>query len=222
MRARGRSDGILSNTLGAAARQALSVAHGPRTRRGEYDSTPGQSTQQDPIGIAGGANVYGFADGDPVNYSDPFGLCPVVETGIPCAVVFGAGGAAIGGVAGAVAGATGGTMVAPGVGTVGGAVAGAGAGAELGLMVGAAVGTAVDVAYSIDWGKLGRKILTGAAVVGGLVISGGNVQVVKPVADRVRAEQEAQRRKGESEAEAKGKKKGTRGDGSPPDKDPPE
>ena len=40
-----------------------------------YDSPPGQSTQQDPIGIAGGANVYGFASGDPVNLSDPFGLC---------------------------------------------------------------------------------------------------------------------------------------------------
>jgi hypothetical protein len=30
----------------------------------------------DPIGIAGGANVYGFAGGDPVNFSDPFGLWP--------------------------------------------------------------------------------------------------------------------------------------------------
>ncbi|MCL4215059.1 MAG: hypothetical protein KJZ74_14205 [Gemmatimonadales bacterium] len=35
-----------------------------------------QFTQQDPIGIAGGANVYGFAGGDPVNFSDPFGRCP--------------------------------------------------------------------------------------------------------------------------------------------------
>ena len=31
------------------------------------------STQQDPIGVAGGANVYGFAGGDPVNFEDPFG-----------------------------------------------------------------------------------------------------------------------------------------------------
>jgi hypothetical protein len=32
----------------------------------------------DPIGIAGGLNVYGFANGDPINFSDPFGLsaCP--------------------------------------------------------------------------------------------------------------------------------------------------
>jgi hypothetical protein len=32
-------------------------------------------TQEDPIGLAGGLNAYGFGDGDPVNYSDPFGLC---------------------------------------------------------------------------------------------------------------------------------------------------
>jgi hypothetical protein len=34
----------------------------------------GLYTQQDPIGIAGGLNLYGYADGDPVNRGDPFGL----------------------------------------------------------------------------------------------------------------------------------------------------
>jgi hypothetical protein len=34
----------------------------------------GLLTQEDPIGIAGGLNLYGFADGDPINFSDPFGL----------------------------------------------------------------------------------------------------------------------------------------------------
>jgi hypothetical protein len=61
----------------------------------------GLVTQQDPIGIAGGLNLYGYADGDPVNFSDPFGLraaeCPGIltnegeETEAPCelfAVVF--------------------------------------------------------------------------------------------------------------------------------------
>jgi len=28
------------------------------------------------LGLAGGLNVYGFASGDPVDFSDPFGLCP--------------------------------------------------------------------------------------------------------------------------------------------------
>ena len=39
-----------------------------------YDSDKGRFTQEDPIGLAGGANVYGFADGDPISYSDAFGL----------------------------------------------------------------------------------------------------------------------------------------------------
>jgi uncharacterized protein RhaS with RHS repeats len=34
------------------------------------------TTQEDPIGLAGGMNLYGYANGDPINGSDPFGLCP--------------------------------------------------------------------------------------------------------------------------------------------------
>jgi RHS repeat-associated protein len=41
-----------------------------------YDPASGQFTQPDPIGLAGGLNAYGFAAGDPVSYSDPYGLCP--------------------------------------------------------------------------------------------------------------------------------------------------
>lgn len=41
-----------------------------------YDPKTGRFTQEDPIGLAGGLNLYGFANGDPVNFSDPFGLCP--------------------------------------------------------------------------------------------------------------------------------------------------
>ena len=35
----------------------------------------------DPIGFSGGLNWYAFADGNPVNYLDPFGLCAVGESG---------------------------------------------------------------------------------------------------------------------------------------------
>lgn len=39
------------------------------------DPETGPSTQPDPIGLAGGLNLYGYAGGDPINFSDPFGLC---------------------------------------------------------------------------------------------------------------------------------------------------
>jgi RHS repeat-associated protein len=41
-----------------------------------YDPQSGRFSQEDPIGLAGGLNLYGFAAGDPLNYYDPFGLCP--------------------------------------------------------------------------------------------------------------------------------------------------
>ncbi|HUQ46609.1 MAG TPA: RHS repeat-associated core domain-containing protein [Gemmatimonadaceae bacterium] len=52
-------------------------------RRNRYfDANTARFTQEDPIGIAGGVNQYGFANGDPVNHSDPFGLtdCGKYET----------------------------------------------------------------------------------------------------------------------------------------------
>ncbi|CAN5821292.1 hypothetical protein BH11GEM2_BH11GEM2_05720 [soil metagenome] len=47
-----------------------------------YNPESGQFTQEDPIGLAGGMNLYGFAGGDPVNFSDPFGLCPPCYPGM--------------------------------------------------------------------------------------------------------------------------------------------
>ena len=47
-----------------------------------YDSRTGRFTQEDPIGLAGGIHLYGFAGGDPVNFSDPLGLCPLCETAL--------------------------------------------------------------------------------------------------------------------------------------------
>ena len=41
-----------------------------------YDPNTGRFTQPDPIGFAGGINLYAYAGNDPVSYSDPYGLCP--------------------------------------------------------------------------------------------------------------------------------------------------
>lgn len=55
----------------------MTDASGYLYRRNRYaDPRTGRFTQEDPIGLAGGLNLYGFANGDPVNFGDPFGLTP--------------------------------------------------------------------------------------------------------------------------------------------------
>jgi len=51
-----------------------------------YDPATGRFTQEDPIGLGGGVNLYGFANGDPVSYSDPYGLaaCNWLTQGRQC------------------------------------------------------------------------------------------------------------------------------------------
>jgi hypothetical protein len=41
-----------------------------------YDPGTGRFTQEDPIGFAGGVNLYAYAGSNPVAWSDPYGLCP--------------------------------------------------------------------------------------------------------------------------------------------------
>jgi hypothetical protein len=45
-----------------------------RRRRRRIFPQPVHFTQRDPIGLAGGLNLYGYAGGDPINRHDPFGL----------------------------------------------------------------------------------------------------------------------------------------------------
>jgi RHS repeat-associated protein len=40
-----------------------------------YRSDLGRFIQSDPQGIGGGANLYAYADGDPLTFADPYGLC---------------------------------------------------------------------------------------------------------------------------------------------------
>jgi hypothetical protein len=96
-----------------------------------YDPAKDQFTQQDPIGIAGGLNLYGFANGDPVSFSDPFGLCPWCVTGAIGAI----GGATSAVITKAVMNAIEERPLTEGLGTaaVAGGVAGGLVGASMGL-----------------------------------------------------------------------------------------
>jgi RHS repeat-associated protein len=65
--------------------QSSEDASGLMYRRNRYyDPKTGRFTQEDPIGLAGGLNTYGFADGDPVSYEDPYGLCVDGVTTLAC------------------------------------------------------------------------------------------------------------------------------------------
>jgi RHS repeat-associated protein len=125
------------------------VANGQGTtgmlyRRNRYfNPNGGQFTQADPVGIAGGMNAFGFAQGDPINLRDPFGLCPL-DDGIPCAVVFAGWGTGGGMILGGLVGAAGGSLVLPGIGTVAGIEPGAVAGGALLGLVGGTIGSLVD------------------------------------------------------------------------------
>jgi RHS repeat-associated protein len=66
---------LFSNWFGSLVRGRRDASGLTFLRNRYYNPTTGQFTQLDPIGLAGGLNAYGFAGGDPVNYSDPFGLC---------------------------------------------------------------------------------------------------------------------------------------------------
>jgi RHS repeat-associated protein len=72
--------------------QSSEDASGLMYRRNRYyDPKTGRFTQEDPIGLAGGLNTYGFADGDPVSYDDPYGLCPPALCAAAAGAVLGGG-----------------------------------------------------------------------------------------------------------------------------------
>ena len=53
-------------------------------RNRAYDPATGTWIQEDPMGVAGGVNVYRFNNGNPVSFGDPLGLCPEWLDGKPC------------------------------------------------------------------------------------------------------------------------------------------
>ena len=119
-------------------------------------------TQEDPIGVAGGLNLYGYAGGDPVNFSDPLGLCPGIPntnqldpTDCPpgyFTVLFTAAGGAGGGLAGAISAGVACSPSGPAalVCAAGGAAGGAKAGAAAGALLGSGLDAGLAFAKMLD------------------------------------------------------------------------
>jgi len=137
-----------------------------------YDAQVGRFISEDPIGFAGGLNLYAYVGGNPVNVVDPSGLCPWCV------------GAVIGGTANALSTYFGGgsaeeVATAFGVGALTGAVfvaTGGAAGGSLGawMATGAATGAITGGGTAIANGHLseaGTAAISGAligAVTGGI------------------------------------------------------
>ena len=154
-----------------------------------YNPETGQFTQADPIGLKGGSNLYGFAEGDPINFSDPFGLCPIELDGIPCTVTLGVNGLVAGSIAGAAWGGAGGTLALPGGGSVAGTAGGFVVGAGVGVLGGMVIGGAADLGSVLEMGmswvdrlRIRIKIALGAATTKG--------KLQQHIIDRERAKQE--------------------------------
>jgi len=75
--------GPVPNWVGSLASNGQDGTGQLYRRNRYYDPLTGRFTQEDPIGLAGGVNLYGFAGGDPVTFTDPFGLCPPKDN-VPC------------------------------------------------------------------------------------------------------------------------------------------
>jgi RHS repeat-associated protein len=127
-----------------------------------YDPMTGRFTQEDPIGLAGGLNAYGFANGDPVNFSDPFGTCPVPADDCPPGY-FTAIGVGLGGILGGVGGGTGGFFAGFGIGALPGAAGGMITGATYGGLAGAYVDGLVNLSKISSAGKMQREVERGRA-----------------------------------------------------------
>ncbi len=103
-------------TAGSAAQPSGLYYYRART----YSPTWGRFLQPDPVGYAGGNNLYAYVNNDPLNATDPSGLCVPYCITVPVGAVLGVAGAYLAdpahfGLRAALAGATLGALAGAGV-----------------------------------------------------------------------------------------------------------
>lgn len=163
----------------------------PRARRCCSAKRRAASVSSSPIGLAGGMNLYGFANGDPVNFSDPFGLFPLALV-VP---------------AGAFIASPAGQRVLERA-------------AVLGAAGVAVAGTYAALKWTDVKTRLRQWAGVGSIAVGGLLGGQDAAEAAaKAAAQREKARIEAVERRRKAEEERRSKKKESDGDGgNPPDK----
>jgi RHS repeat-associated protein len=81
----GRHAGAAQNSFGFGVGRSTDADVGMSYFRNRwYDARIGRFTQEDPLGYAGGENLYAYSGNNPASFTDPFGLCPEFLTGRPC------------------------------------------------------------------------------------------------------------------------------------------
>ena len=122
-----------------------------------YSPPLGRWMNRDPLGEAGGLNLYGFVLNNPVNFVDPYGLVDVGPTGFVGGAITGAVGGFItggvtggyeGGVLGSIGGAVGGAATGAISGAIGGVVTGTVGGGATGTFVGGMTGAVIGELFS--------------------------------------------------------------------------
>ncbi len=160
--------------------------------------------------MAGGLNLYGFASGDPVNYADPFGLCPASATALErtlCVFVEtslgllgSASGFIAGGGAGLLASAPIGFAAAP-VTVPAGAIAGAAAGGAAGVLAGrAATQVMFSKAASTGASAGGEEEPTAQRIISTSRKGSINREFPGQFLDKTKSEIQAAAREGDAEA----------------------
>jgi hypothetical protein len=71
------SPNVVNSTVAMGIRAGLVLGGVRKTYRARYyNPTTGRFLSEDPIGFAGGMNLYEYAANNPMRFKDPFGRCP--------------------------------------------------------------------------------------------------------------------------------------------------
>ena len=140
-------------------------------RRRWYHPETGTFLTPDPLGFQAGSDLYGLCHGDPVNYSDPFGMDDEEDSFWTLGKIVGIAAAVVVGTVVTVATAG---LAGPAVGATAAAIIGGIAGGAAGGAVGAISEGLIDRG-EVDWSEVGYSALIGG-VLGG-IFSGAGVGI---------------------------------------------